>query len=118
MGWTCADWWAGTREGQPCAGKAVTRLQQRAQDRPPHPGDTLSGGGSWEGGLEVKRGRRDERGPGSKASAPQIAAPELLSAKLPAPTALKSPLQFLPPSLGCAGAGEVRARLPQGRMEA
>lgn len=34
---------------------------------------------------------------------PRRLLPELLSAKLPAPTALKSPLQFLPPSLGCAG---------------
>lgn len=40
----------------------------------PHPGDTLSGGGSWEGGLEVGA-RQDERGPGSKAPAPQMAAP-------------------------------------------
>lgn len=40
----------------------------------PHPGDTLSGGGFWEGGPGVG-GRWDERGPGSKASAPQMAAP-------------------------------------------
>lgn len=34
LGWTCANWWAGTREGSACGCRTVARLQQRAQVRP------------------------------------------------------------------------------------
>ena len=34
----------------------------------------------------------------------------MLGAKLPAPTALESPLQFLPPSLSVQGAGESQSQ--------
>lgn len=55
------------------------------------------GGGGGGGGV----GMSEALAP--RPRLPRWLLPELLSAKLPAPTALKSPLQFLPPSLGCAG---------------